>query len=1127
MPIPLRSPIVSSRLNCSRVGGLLLILILPGCGGGGSTSQSLPPVPTPEIISVYLNPQTTQVLTGSSQSFTANVAGSGAYSSNVTWSVSGVVGGNSTLGTIANGQFTAPSAPPNPNNVTITATSVQDPTKSASATVTIVYPAVLTSITPVAANAGEVLTVNATLNVMDVHGSPMLVFPGINGTSVSSELLSDASGNLTAMAPFGATSGPVFVRLTPLTTPPSATFSSDSIPFTRLPNLRVHAAKKDLSSGETLQLDWRLLGASTPNVVTWTADSGTISSQGLFQSPLVSTESYSRITGCVQNTNSCNWVLLRILPFRITPAEPIVNVGGSVQVDALQGGSLLTSQWSVLAGGGSITSGGLFTAPTAAAQAGAVPISAAVGSSTQETSVAVSGGFPGLINRVYDYADFTTFTPKEATFVQTVAVNGNRAYAITTGNPYSGMKNSFEALDVYDISNPDQPMWIDAIESPTNPQVDYDSHLFVHGSLLFSIDTNFLVTYNLKTPLPTVTGITPIASGNWSYDNGVLYVVPSKVIFQTTQTLPLDVYDFTSGTLVYKHYELPQAPGGSQLGFPAGKGNIVYGVTGWNINNVMTYTIPAYDISQSPPVWLGSSSPTTSTENRLFVTGNTLVANSQVYDISNIIPVQVGSIPIPLTIAWAMQGNSLLVTGGESLTWGGASNYAALDLTTPANPVVTANVLDLMNWDIFNPFHATWAANGGFYTADGTGGIGVYNVTAAGGPAATMTQQFSQYTYDQVLQGQTLYQAAYGPPGGGELECIDVSSGTPTLVGKLFYANDSAFAVQVSGTTAFLGLADSLKVIDVSNPSAPAEIGSVTIPVNALAISGTTLFVGTGDGRLVVFDISTPPSPKQIGSVPMAISNTIHLSGSLLLAAAVQNGMLVFDVSQPNAPKQLSHFLPNPAASVWDVTPIGGSALMLAADSSGIVTVDISNPASPRQLSQQQLPFLNAFPAPSTAAGILTAFSLVNQNGLTYIGTPDGVMLAYDTRVANHPRLMTFNVLGHDDLDVVTAITPAANALFVAVQSMTIQTDNTVPQNSIELYYPPEALSYSIPITPGDRPTGPNRNLKPQLLPASVSATSTAMDRFGIAQPEVLGPRLRLKPGLGAFSRGKLHTSQP
>ena len=1073
------------------------LAVIASCGGGGSGSGSQPPPPPPpQISSVSVSPQTVQLVTGSSQSFSASVTGTGAYNSGVTWSVNGVAGGNGTYGMIVNGQYTAPAALPNPASITITATSVQDPTKFGSSTATIMAAVVLNSITPSSASAGEVITVDATFNG-NVIETPQVVFSGKNGTSLSMPL-QIALNSLTVQVPFGATSGPININIPPQ--PGGAitvVLTSNSIQFTRLPNLRVHASQKDLSSGETLQLDWRLLGASTPNVVKWTGDSGSVSSQGVFQAPIVSTESYSRITGCVQNTNSCNSVLVRISPFRITPADSIVNIDGTLQLDALQGGSFLSPQWSVLSGGGTVTSAGIFTAPTTSSQAGSVPISATAGSTTEQTSVAVAGAFPGLVNRVYDYSDFTTFTPKEATFVESVAVSGNRAYAITTGNPYYHLTSSFEALDIYDISNPDQPVWLDSVESPTEPDLDYAFQLYAYGNTLFSIDSSHLVTYDLTTPLPTLTGIMPFSFGSWSFSDGVLYVTPAVQIVGTTQTLPIDLYDFTTGTVVHRHYELPQAPGGSGMEGIAGKGNTVYLL--WSrdsSNGGLTYTIETYDISQSPPMLLGSVS-TTASESHLYVTGNTLIADSQIYDISNRIPVQVGAVAIPITIPWGMQGNSYLATGGW-LTYGGSANYAVIDLRTPSNPVVTANVVDLMIWDVFNPFHATWAANGRFYTADGTGGIGVYNVTAAGGPPVAIAQELSVYVYDQVLEQQTLYQAAYGGPGGGKLQCIDVSSGNPNLLGELFYANDAAFAVQVSGTTAFLGLADSLKVIDVSNPTAPVEIGSVAVPVNALALSGGTLFVGTGDGRLMVFDISTPASPKQLASVAMAIPNTIRLSGNLLLVAAAQNGMLVFDVSHPSAPMLLSQFLPTPSASVWDIAPIGSSAVMLAADSSGIVTVDISSPSNPQQLHQEQLPFLNAFPAPSTGAGIVPAFSLASQNGLTYVGTSAGMMFAFDSTVAVHPRLMSFNVVGLQDTDVVSAITPDASSLIVAVQGVTVQFDNTVPQNSIELLYPPLALAYSFPISPGYKSTSKNRNLKADWMSRRSAATGRAPDRFGV-----------------------------
>ncbi len=66
----------------------------------------------------------------------------------VVWSVNGIAGGNATVGTVdANGLYTAPVVAPQPPQVTITASSVADPSKSASITVTILTQ-VFVSISP-------------------------------------------------------------------------------------------------------------------------------------------------------------------------------------------------------------------------------------------------------------------------------------------------------------------------------------------------------------------------------------------------------------------------------------------------------------------------------------------------------------------------------------------------------------------------------------------------------------------------------------------------------------------------------------------------------------------------------------------------------------------------------------------------------------------------------------------------------------------------------------------------------------------------------------------------------------------------------------------------------------------
>ncbi|HEV2290058.1 MAG TPA: hypothetical protein VGR81_14030 [Candidatus Acidoferrales bacterium] len=85
-------------------------------------------------MTVTVQPPNATVLIGQSEQFTAAV--SGVASNAVIWSVSGIVGGNSTVGTISSaGLYTAPSSLPNPPSVSVTASSQSVPSASGSATV--------------------------------------------------------------------------------------------------------------------------------------------------------------------------------------------------------------------------------------------------------------------------------------------------------------------------------------------------------------------------------------------------------------------------------------------------------------------------------------------------------------------------------------------------------------------------------------------------------------------------------------------------------------------------------------------------------------------------------------------------------------------------------------------------------------------------------------------------------------------------------------------------------------------------------------------------------------------------------------------------------------------------------
>ncbi len=137
---------------------------------------------TDDIV-VMVAPITASVPTGGEQVYTVSVSGTGGAAAGVTWSVNGIAGGNSTVGTIATTSattalYTAPSAPPSPPTVTVTATSAADSSKTGNASATITC-AATNSISPLLASvslgqpqafaASFCLAVGATI-VWDVNG---------------------------------------------------------------------------------------------------------------------------------------------------------------------------------------------------------------------------------------------------------------------------------------------------------------------------------------------------------------------------------------------------------------------------------------------------------------------------------------------------------------------------------------------------------------------------------------------------------------------------------------------------------------------------------------------------------------------------------------------------------------------------------------------------------------------------------------------------------------------------------------------------------------------------------------------------------------------------------------------
>ena len=131
--------VVTHPLASFLISVLLVAALVVGCGGGapGDNSEQSS---SPSSSGVTVTPSTAAITAGGSQQFTASMPSN--------WSVDGVAGGNTSLGTIsASGLYIAPSTA---GNHTVKATSSTDTSKSGSAVVTVTAaaassaPAVLT-----------------------------------------------------------------------------------------------------------------------------------------------------------------------------------------------------------------------------------------------------------------------------------------------------------------------------------------------------------------------------------------------------------------------------------------------------------------------------------------------------------------------------------------------------------------------------------------------------------------------------------------------------------------------------------------------------------------------------------------------------------------------------------------------------------------------------------------------------------------------------------------------------------------------------------------------------------------------------------------------------------------------
>jgi hypothetical protein len=322
-------------------------------------------------ITVMVTPQNANLVFDGSKSIQFTAAVSGASNTGVTWSVDSnyaAIGQISSTGLFTPSGFNCTNAPA---SGVIRAVSVANAGAQGISVVNLVPPApAVTGVSPQPADAQSLLQISGTFAV----GASFAVFyPGPNGTTIPGTVSTVSGSSISGPVPLGASSGSLSVQQTCSSSEMGAQFGSqqsNSLPFSRLPRVRIRAVRQVLTPGESTQMLAAFLGDGTPRPLTWSALYGRISASGLFTA---GSGTWDKVTGCISLTQQCDFYVFSVVPARIEPTVPVVPMSGTLQLSEVQGMNALSSTWTIGAGGGMVTSGGLYTASSTLPDSGDVP----------------------------------------------------------------------------------------------------------------------------------------------------------------------------------------------------------------------------------------------------------------------------------------------------------------------------------------------------------------------------------------------------------------------------------------------------------------------------------------------------------------------------------------------------------------------------------------------------------------------------------------------------------------------------------------------------------------------------------------------------------------------------------
>jgi len=242
--------------------------------------------------------------------------------------------------------------------------------------------------------------------------------------------------------------------------------------------------------------------------------------------------------------------------------------------------------------------------------------------------------------------------------------------------------------------------------------------------------------------------------------------------------------------------------------------------------------------------------------------------------------------------------NAVCVEGNYAFVADHFSKLYAIDITNPTMPTLAGSC------NTPGPGYSVEVAGNYAFVACTTFGVVAINISTPSQPVLVDTCDTSGEARDLCIKGDYMYVA----DRDSGIQVIDISDVTSLTIVDTLNTPGAAFCIDVAGDVAFVADDQSVRVIDVTNPTSISSITSYAISGNCrgLTIEGDYLYCTNGVYGLLVLDITDPENPVFGGSVGVpGFVNHLAIQGDRVFIQS-DNELAWVDINNPKIPIYLN-----------------------------------------------------------------------------------------------------------------------------------------------------------------------------------------------------------------------------